>query len=135
LKAFKKDVMKKYLWVLPDGFSCVSTMTLAFLTNGYQVKYVPANYRKRIGKSKFHPLKDTGAYLHTVVRMVMYFRPLRVFLPLSVLLLVMAVVKSFVSYVYTASLQESDIVLFVAALVVIALGLLADLIVTYHNRA
>lgn len=134
LKAFKKDIMKKYLWVLPDGFSCVSTMTLAFLANGYAVKYVPIPYRKRIGTSKFHPLKDTLAYLTTVVRIVMYFKPLRVFMPLSLLLLIGSAVKSYVSFVSTGSLQESDIMIFVAAILLGALGLLADLIVTYQNR-
>ena len=41
LKAFKKEIMLKYMWVIPDGFSCVTTMTLAFLCNGYKVKYIP----------------------------------------------------------------------------------------------
>ena len=63
LKAFKKDIMLKYLWVLPPGFSCVTTMTLAFLANGYAVKYIPTEYYKRTGKSKFHPIKDTAGYL------------------------------------------------------------------------
>ena len=71
--------MLPWLWVVPDGFSCVTTMTLAFLTNGYAVKYVPIPYRTRIGKSKFHPIRDTAAYLSTVLRMVLYFRPLKVF--------------------------------------------------------
>ena len=83
LKAFKRDAMLPWLWVVPDGFSCVTTMTLAFLTNGYAVKYVPTPYRPRIGRSKFHPIKDTLSYLSTVLRMVLYFRPLKVFLPLS----------------------------------------------------
>lgn len=135
LKAFKKNIMKRYLWVLPDGFSCVTTMTLAFLANGHAVKYVPTVYKKRIGKSKFHPIKDTLAYFKTVVRMVMYFKPLRIFLPLSFLLFVSALVKSYFSWAGTGTLQESDILLFVTSLLVAVLGLIADLIVTYHNRA
>jgi glycosyltransferase involved in cell wall biosynthesis len=134
LKAFKKEIMKKYLWVLPDGFSCVTTMTLAFLSNGHAVKYVPANYRKRIGKSKFHPIKDSASYLNTVLRMVMYFNPLRVFMPASFLLLLFAIVKSIASFSTTSTLQESDVILFVGALMLAALGLIADLIVAYHNR-
>jgi glycosyltransferase involved in cell wall biosynthesis len=134
LKAFKKDIMKKYLWVLPDGFSCVTTMTIAFLANGYAVKFVPTNYRKRIGRSKFHPIKDTAAYFNTVVRMVMYFKPLRVFMPVAGLLFLLTLMKSYFSFSNTRSLQESDIILFVGACVVGALGLIADLIVAYHNR-
>lgn len=134
LKAFKKDIMKKYLWVLPDGFSCVTTMTLAFLANGYAVKYIPTAYYPRIGQSKFHPVKDTASYMNTVVRMVMYFKPLRVFMPLSGALFLFGVVKSILSLVFTSTLQESDIIIFMAAVMTGALGLIADLIVAYHNR-
>lgn len=135
LKAFKKDIMRKYLWVLPDGFSCVTTMSLAFLANGYAVKYIPTRYHKRIGKSKFHPIKDTAAYLNTVVRMVMYFKPLRVFGPMTIFLFIFAIIKSILSLAYTATLQESDIIIFMAAVMMGALGLIADLIVSYHNRS
>jgi len=134
LKAFKKDIMKKYMWVIPDGFSCVTTMTLAFLANGYAVKYIPTTYHKRIGKSKFHPIKDTVSYLNTVVRMVMYFKPLRVFMPLAAILFAGGTAKSVLSIVQTHSLQESDIIIFMVAVMVTALGLIADLIVAYQNR-
>ncbi|MGE0610462.1 MAG: glycosyltransferase family 2 protein, partial [Pirellulales bacterium] len=110
LKAFKREAMLPWLWVVPDGFSCVTTMTLAFLTNGYSVKYVPTEYRPRIGQSKFHPIKDTLAYLSTVIRIVLYFRPLKVFLPLAGLLLGGGVAKSLYSFVATGRIQESDIV-------------------------
>lgn len=135
LKAFKKDIMKKYIWVLPDGFSCVTTMTLAFLANGYAVKYVPSQYHKRIGVSKFHPVKDTMAYLNTVVRMVMYFKPLRVFGPLSAFLIIFGIAKSIITYVLTSSLQQSDVIIFMTAILTLSIGLIADLIVTYHNRS
>jgi len=134
LKAFKREVMLPWLWVVPDGFSCVTTMTLAFLTNGYAVKYVPTPYRTRIGHSKFHPVKDSLAYLSTVLRMVLYFRPLKVFLPLSGMMIAAGVAKSVVSHVTTGSMQESDIVVMVAGFMTCMLGLLAEVIVAHHRR-
>lgn len=134
LKAFKKSIMKKYLWVLPDGFSCVTTMTLAFLANGYAVKYIPTEYHPRIGQSKFHPVKDTYAYIHTVIRMVMYFKPLSVFMPVSGLLVLLGIIKSLLSLAYTSTLQESDIIIFMVAVMTASIGLLADLIVAYNKR-
>ncbi|MBN2293623.1 MAG: glycosyltransferase family 2 protein [Pirellulales bacterium] len=133
LKAFKRDAMLPWLWVVPDGFSCVTTMTLAFLTNGHAVKYVPTPYRPRIGKSKFHPIKDTFSYLSTVLRMVLYFRPLKVFMPLSGLMMLLGVAKTVMSFTLTGSMQESDIVLFTAGFMTGILGLLAEVIVA-HNR-
>ena len=134
LKAFKREEMLRWLWVVPDGFSCVTTMTLAFLTNGYAVKYVPTPYKPRIGRSKFHPLKDSLAYLGTVLRMVLYFRPLKVFLPLSGLMIGAGVAKSVLSFVWTGSMQESDIVVMVAGFMTCMLGLLAEVVVAHHRR-
>jgi glycosyltransferase involved in cell wall biosynthesis len=75
LKAFKRNIMLDYLWILPDGFSCVTSITLAFLCNGYSVKYIPTAYYPRIGKSKFHPIIDANKYILTVLRIVTYFNP------------------------------------------------------------
>jgi hypothetical protein len=131
---FKRDVMMRYLWVLPEGFSCVTSMTLAFLCNGHPVKYVPVNYRKRIGSSKFHPVNDTARYFSTVVRMIMYFRPLRVFFPIALVVGAFALVKGLFDWLSPKhTLQESDIILALAALMTLVIGLLADLIVAQRR--
>ncbi|MBI4398173.1 MAG: glycosyltransferase family 2 protein [Candidatus Omnitrophica bacterium] len=134
LKAFKKDIMMKYLWVMPNGFSCVTSMTLAFLVNGHRVCYLPTEYHPRIGRSKFHPVRDAANYVQTIVRMVMYFDPLKVFLPLGGLLLFAGIVKSFFSVWHTRSLQESDVIILISAVMVFAIGFLADLIVAYQKQ-
>lgn len=136
LKAFKRSIMLKYLWVLPDGFSCVTSMTLAFLTNGCRVLYVPTPYYPRIGTSKFHPIRDTANYLATVVRICTYFRPLRVYGPLSLLLAGAGVIKSIYDIFLRSSkhsLEESDIILITAGILIGAIGLLADLIVAQRR--
>lgn len=134
LKAFKREAMLPWLWVVPNGFSCVTTMTLAFLTNDYAVKYVPVPYRRRIGRSKFHPLKDTLAYLGTVLRIVLYFRPLKVFLPAAAMIMAAGIAKSAASFLGTGSMQESDIVVLTAGFMTAMLGLLAEVIVAHHRR-
>lgn len=130
LKAFKREPMMRYLWVVPDGFSCVTSMTLAFMTNGHPVRWVRVNYRPRIGESKFRPVRDGTRYLVTVVRMITYFRPLRVFGPLALALLLGSGAKAWHDLeVVNSGLQESTIIMSVGALLVLILGLLADLIV------
>ncbi len=93
LRAFRADVGRQYLNQLPPGFSCVTTLTLSFLANGYSVKYVPIEYSERAGNSKFHWWKDTRRYLTQVVRMVLSYNPLRVFMPVALLLLAIGVGK------------------------------------------
>ncbi len=129
LKAFKRDVMLQYLWVIPNGFSCVTTMTLAFLCNGYNVSWIPTAYHPRIGRSKFHPIKDTYQYLLTVVRMILYFNPLSVFMPAATALLLMGILR----WTYV-KMTAGEGVFLGPTLVVLGcslyvVGLLADLIV------
>ncbi|MGH7129383.1 MAG: glycosyltransferase, partial [Planctomycetaceae bacterium] len=134
LKVFKRDLMLGYLWAIPDGFSFSTSMTLAFLCNGHLVKYVPVEYRKRIGHSKFRPLRDTAAYLSTVFRIIMYFRPLRVFFPLSLLIGCIAVLKAGYNLSYSPSgLHDSDIIVAFVAVMVLVVGVLADLIVAQRR--
>ncbi len=135
LKAFKKDIMLRYLWVVPNGFSCVTTMTLAFLCNGHSVKYIPTNYYPRIGQSKFHPVKDTYQYFLTVVRMVTYFNPLKIFLPMSFGLFILGIAKSLYDFFFVVGrLQQSDIIILLASVMIFSLGLLADLIVAQSRQ-
>lgn len=131
LKAFKRDKMLRFLWLIPDGFSCVTSMTLAFLCNGLYVTWVPTVYKQRIGKSKFHPVKDTYKYLLTVIRIVMYFNPLAIFLPLSLFILLVGFLRSLYDVLIADVhiMQQSDIVIITVGLLVAVVGLLADLIV------
>jgi polyisoprenyl-phosphate glycosyltransferase len=83
LRAFVKETAEPYLRLLPAGFSCVTTITLAFLSNGHEIEYVDIEYKKRAGRSHFHPIKDAYRYILQIVRMVTFFEPMRVFGPLA----------------------------------------------------
>jgi len=130
LRAFRADVARQYLHLLPQGFSCVTTITMAFLANGYSVKYVPIEYSPRAGKSKFHWWRDTKNYLIQVVRMVLSYKPLRVFLPFSTTLLALGVVKLGLDWSSRDfRLAANTLLIFFAGLLFLGIGLLADLIV------
>lgn len=129
-RAFRSNVARQYLNQLPRGFSCVSTITLAFLANGYSVKYIPIEYARRAGRSKFHWRKDTARYATQVIRMALSYDPLRVFMPIGVLLFLLSVGKLVFDVIdKDFHLAANTLLLFFAALQVIAVGLLADLIV------
>lgn len=63
LRAFRASVARPYLRLLPPGFSCVTTITLAFLSNQHGVYYLPIEYSKRAGKSKFNFVSDAYRYI------------------------------------------------------------------------
>ena len=85
LRAFRREVALPYLRLLPAGFSCVTTITLAFLSNNHEVQYVPIEYSTRAGKSKFRFVSDVYKYVLQILRMTMYFNPLKVLMPLALL--------------------------------------------------
>lgn len=130
LRAFRREVSLPYLRLLPPGFSCVTTITLSFLSNQHEVDYIPIDYAQRAGSSKFHFVKDAYRYILQVLRMVMYFNPIKVLMPLALWLLVIAVVKAVVDLVrLPLAIATSTLLLFVAGLLIAAIALLADLIV------
>jgi glycosyltransferase involved in cell wall biosynthesis len=129
MRAIRREAVLPYLHMLPHGHSWVSTVTLAFLTNGHAVKYVPIDYFPRKGKSTFHPIKDTGNYLMTVFRTITWFSPLKVFLPVALLLLLIGVGKMISDILrYHWHIAGSTVVLLLAGLQVLVLALIADMI-------
>jgi len=136
LRAFRRDIALKYLYLVPNGFSCVSTITLMFICNGYSVKFIPIEYYKRIGKSKFKAFIGTRDLLFTIIRITMHFNPLRIFLPLSSLLFAFGIIKTVFDVWFSSvkRMQSSDIVIIIGAINILVLGLLADLIVTQRKR-
>jgi len=130
LRAFKRSVAAPYLRLLPAGFSCVTTITLAFLSNGHPIRYVPIDYFKRAGRSKFHPLKDAYNYILQILRMVMYFNPLRVLMPVGLTLLGATFVKAVADLIiHDLRVTGSTVLVGLAAFNIIAIALLADLMV------
>ena len=129
-RAFRRVVAGQFLHLLPAGFSCVTTLTMSFLSNGYSVRYTPIDYQPRAGKSKFHWWKDTIFYIRQVVRMVLLWNPLRFFAPIGVVLGVAGAAKLVYDLV-TKDLRvaTNTVVLFMAAALVLLVALVADLLV------
>lgn len=134
LRAIRRELWERYRGYYPDGFSLTTTITLAALTNGHAVRYVPIDYHARIGRSKIRPIHDTLAFTQLIVRTVLYFNPLKIFVPLS---LVMMALGGLVG-IGTLALQHAlgigqfmdvtTVVLIVTGVQLLAIGALADLI-------
>ncbi|MCC5947065.1 MAG: glycosyltransferase family 2 protein [Nitriliruptoraceae bacterium] len=134
-RAFRRDVGDQFLDDLPDGFSCVTTLTMSFMTNGYSVRYVDIPYAERAGRSKFHWWADSRRYLRQVVRMAMSYNPLRVFMPVGLLLLALACAKLAYDWVTRDfSLSPNTLLIFLVAFQVTTTGLLADLVARGQRR-
>ena len=136
LRAFRRSVSLPYLRLLPPGFSCVTTITLAFLMNQHDIKYVETEYFKRAGKSKFKFFGDAYRYILQVLRMVMYFDPLRVLMPPALWLVLIGAVKFVVDMVrHPFYFPASTILLIVSGILIGSLALMADLLVRSRDSS
>lgn len=135
MRVFKRDVVIGYFRLLPSGFSFTTSITLALLTNDYNVLYVPIDYFKRTGQSKIRPIRDTINFFSLVVRVVLSYRPLRVFVPVAILFLIMSSIKVLYDIqAYDFHLATSTVVLLTITFQIIVLGLIADLVVSLHKN-
>ena len=130
LRAFRREVSLPYLRLLPAGFSCVTTITMSFLANNHEMYFLPIEYNKRAGKSKFKFGKDAYRYILQVLRMTMYFNPLKALMPLALTLLGLGIVKAVYDVVdHPVKIATDTVLVFVTGLLIASLALLADLIV------
>ena len=129
MRVITKDALNKYLNILPNGFSFTTTITLAMLSNGYLVRYIPIDYYKREGKSKIKPIYDTLNFIQLIIRTVMYFNPLKVFVPLSLFLVLLAFLVLLGSWIFTGKAMDVTFgVILMTSVMVLVIGMLADLI-------
>jgi len=129
LRVFRRDVALQLFNMLPDGFSFTTTITLAMVTNGYLVDYVPINYHARVGRSKIRPIRDTLNFVQLVLRMALYFSPLKVFIPFSGFLIVLALAWALFSRFVLGQLADvSTLVIVMTGIQVVVIGMLAELI-------
>ena len=128
LRVFRRELAERFFGIFPDGFSFTTTITLAALTNGYRVRFLPINYYKRTGHSTIRPMRDFLGFVLLIIRIIVYFKPLNVFLPVSAMLLVIGMAKATLDFFYQHYLGVASAIAILAALQIAFMGLLADLI-------
>ena len=133
LRVFRKSELVPFVPLLPQKFSFTTTITLCMSCNGKRMVYTPIEYGKRVGKSKIRPV-DFLNFVILVLRMTVLFNPLRVFIPLGLVLMGVGILK-FVYDLFLDNLSETTIFAFLSALIIWSLGLIADMISRLHLRA
>lgn len=129
LRIFNRKISLRFFPLLPDGFSFTTTITLAMMTNNFQVGYMPIDYYARVGKSKIKPIRDTLNFVQLILRMALYFAPMKIFLSLSVILFIIAFLWGVFSIVFLGAFADnSTFLIAITSLQSAMIGLLAELI-------
>jgi glycosyltransferase involved in cell wall biosynthesis len=124
LRVMRKSIVVQFYYILPSGFSFTTTVTLAFLCNDFLVYYHPIEYYQRVGKSKIRPV-DAYHFLLLILRTIVYFNPLKVFLPVGAVFFLGGLIK-FIYDLFIGNLSESAIFAFLGAFIIWTIGLLSD---------
>jgi glycosyltransferase involved in cell wall biosynthesis len=124
LRVMRKSLVKRFEHLLPSGFSFTTTITLASLCSGALVRYSSIDYHERIGESKIRPT-HAAEFLLLILRTIVYFNPLKVFLPVGGVFFLGGLVK-FIYDVYIGNFSETALLGFLGAAILWAVGLLSD---------
>jgi len=128
LRVFRKDAALPYFPILPSGFSFTTTITMALLCSGASVAYVPINYYRRKGRSKIQPIRETLNFVILILRTITYFNPLKVFVPISVVLGLLFLASLAWDVFVLDNVTEKSLILLIGSLQLLGIGVIGDVV-------
>jgi glycosyltransferase involved in cell wall biosynthesis len=124
LRLVRRELVEDFEHLLPSGFSFTTSITLAALCNEALVHYEPIDYRARLGVSKIRP-SHAFDFLLLILRTVVFYNPLKVFLPIGAILFLIGFAK-FVWDLFIGDFSDTVVMGFLGAVLVWSVGLLSD---------
>lgn len=129
LRVFRTALARQYFHVISQGYSFTTTITLAALSNGYFVKYLPIEYHRRVGSSKVRLARDIPRTTQIVLQACVYYNPIKLFLTFAVGSALLAMVSwALWLLTFAAPIGVMAALFTVSVVHFVALGMLADLI-------
>lgn len=125
-RAIKKEMALEFMHFLPNTFSFTTTITLACIKSGYNIKYIPIDAPKRVGKSKIKPFRDGSRFILLIIRTIVLFDPLKVFLPVSVILFIIGFIELIREIICYFDIWTTPVLLILSAIVIFFFGIIAD---------
>jgi glycosyltransferase involved in cell wall biosynthesis len=127
LRIFKRDVLLKYIHLMPEGFSFSTTSTLVMFKTRRRIKYVPIHVSERIGVSTVRQVRHGFETLMLILRITMLFEPLKVFLGFTGLMALFTAASIGVDLFNASSgLGDTSVLLAISTLLIFLVGLLSD---------
>lgn len=122
----RAENFKRFLYLLPNGFSYPTTITMAFLRSGYPIAFEPITAATRIGKSHIRPFRDGARFMAIIFKIATLYAPLKIFLPLSGLFFVMGGGWYAYTFLMMQRFTNMSMLLFSASVIVFLIGLISE---------
>ena len=133
-RAVRARHFKKFLYLLPNGFSYPTTSTMAFFRSALPVAYIPIHAGKRDGKSKIKLLKDGLRFFVIILKIGALFSPMRLFLPTSALFFLLGVINHISNYLSSGTFSNGSLLLYTSSVFIFLMGILSEQISSLHYR-
>lgn len=126
---------RQFLYLLPNGFSYPTTITMSFFRAGYRVAYVPIHSpRRSMGASHIHPLRDGLRFLLIIIKIGTLFSPQKLFLPISAGFFLTGLAYYLHTYLTTARFTNMSALLFISAVFTFLIGIVSEQISALHYK-
>lgn len=122
----RAELFKKYLYLLPNGFSYPTTITMAFLRSGYPICFVPIKAATRVGKSHIRPIRDGVRFMAIIFKIATLYSPLKIFLPISGLFFVTGLGYYAYTFATAGRFTNMSMLVFSASVIVFLIGLISE---------
>jgi glycosyltransferase involved in cell wall biosynthesis len=126
-RVMERETVTRYLYLLPNSFSYPTTLTLAYLRSGRTLFYLPIQARKREeGKSKIKLLRDGSRFLLILIKIITFFSPFRIFLPVSLLFGALGIANYAFTYFTAGRFTNMSALLLISSVLIFMIGLVSE---------
>lgn len=125
-RVVRSEYFRRFLYLLPNGFSYPTTITMAFLRSGYPVGFVPIDVGQRTGKSHIRPLRDGVRFLVLIFKIATLYSPLKIFLPVSAFFFATGLGYYVYTYLTMGRFTNMSMLILSASVIIFLIGLISE---------
>lgn len=133
-RAVRADRFRRYLHLLPNGFSYPTTVTMSFFRAGLPVAYVPVQARRREGKSHIKLIRDGMRFLLIIVRIGTLYSPFRLFLPISLGFFIVGLAYYVYTFLTEGRFTNASALMFTSSILTFLIGIVSEQITALHYK-
>lgn len=135
-RVVRRDKFLEFLYLLPNGFSYPTTITMAFFRAGYSVAYEPIAVRQRIKGTESHVRlwRDGIRFLLIIFKIGTLYSPLKLFAPVALAHALVGVGYYAFTFIEHGRLSLATIFLLSSSVTIFLIGLVSEQITQLMYR-
>ena len=133
-RVVRADKFRKFLYLLPNGFSYPTTITMSFFRAGFSVGYVPIHTPRRIGTSHIRPLRDGVRFLLIIIKVGTLYSPQKLFLPVSASFFLTGLAYYLYTFWIAGRFTNMSALMFISAILTFLIGIVSEQISALHYK-